>query len=299
MDLISVEGAYDLHVHSAPCIYPRLADDLTVAETCARAGLCGVVLKSHHESTVGRAAVANAALARLDISDCTIFGSITLNNAVGGVNSAAVEAALTTGARIVWMPTVDSRAHLRTFGHLGSWDVQGDAKQRASEVRGRDGLTVLNEDGSLTDETVEIVGLCKARDVALATGHLGPAEVLTLARFAHENAFNRLIVTHPNFRVPGLDLEAMLELASLGAHFEFTYCTVSPMWRHATVDETVAAIQAVGVEHCYLSSDAGQLHNPMPHEGLRLLAQMVHERGISADEIRQLITVNPAHLVEA
>ena len=38
------------------------------------------------------------------------IGTITLNQAVGGMNALAVEIAAREGARIVWMPTVDSPA---------------------------------------------------------------------------------------------------------------------------------------------------------------------------------------------
>lgn len=79
--MITVEGAYDLHIHSAPCLFPRIADDLTIAEAQA-AGLRGIVLKSHHELTVGRAAVVNRALKRTNPSPLITYGLITLNHAV-------------------------------------------------------------------------------------------------------------------------------------------------------------------------------------------------------------------------
>ncbi len=293
MDVISVSGAYDLHVHSAPCIFPRLADDLTVAEASQRAGLCGMVLKSHHEPTVERAAAVNTTLARQGEMSFRALGSITLNYAVGGVNPAVVEVALTAGARLVWMPTIDSLGHWRAFGHIGRWDAQG----AGVETHPAEPISIC-ADGRLRDDAKNVLMLCHEYGVALATGHLGSEEIFALAQFAHEQRFERLIVTHPNFRVPGLDLASLRDLAALGAHFEFTYCTVSPIWRHATVDEMVAAIETVGVERAYLSSDGGQLHNPMPHEGLRLLAQMCHEKGISVPDVRRMIVDNPAQLVQ-
>ena len=39
-----------------------------------------------------------------------VVGTLTLNWAVGGMNALAVEIAAREGARIVWMPTVDSPA---------------------------------------------------------------------------------------------------------------------------------------------------------------------------------------------
>ena len=41
-----------------------------------------------------------------------IFGSIALNNSVGGVNPYVVEAAINFGVKIVWLPTVSARQHM-------------------------------------------------------------------------------------------------------------------------------------------------------------------------------------------
>lgn len=295
--MIDIDDAYDLHVHSAPCLFPRIADDLTIAEAAQAAGLRGLVLKSHHEPTVGRAAAVNAALARRDNAPTlTAFGAITLNHAVGGVNPAAVEAALKTGARLVWMPTVDSRAHAEAFGHTGGWDVQGAAPEAAPRAARLAPLTILAE-GRLTAAATDVLRLCRERNVALATGHLGRDEIFALARFARAQRFERLVVTHPLFKVPRLDTALLVELAAPGVYFEFTYCALSPMWRHTTIDETAAAIRAVGVERAFLTSDGGQTHNPMPHEGLRLMAQMCAEKGFTEAEIDGLIRRVPAQLV--
>jgi hypothetical protein len=290
--MISVESAHDLHVHSAPCLYPRIADDLTIVEAAQAAGLRGLMLKSHHEPTVGRAFILNQLLRRTSSDSLTVYGSLTLNHAVGGINPAAVEAALKTGARMVWMPTVDSQAHQDVFGHTGSWDVQGRERAAAPPAP----LTILA--GAQPDEkTQAIVKLCQEYNVPLCTGHLGQVEIFALAQFARAERFERLVVTHPLFKVPHLDHAALTELASLGVYFEFTYCTLSPMWCHATIDATVTAIRTVGIERAYLSSDGGQPHNPMPHEGLRLLAQMCVEKGIAATDVQRMIRDTPAWLV--
>ncbi len=290
--MISLQGAYDLHVHSAPCLFPRIATDLEVVEAAQGAGLAGVCLKSHHESTVGRAAVVNAALHSRYERPAHAYGSITLNHAVGGINPVAVEAALKTGAAMVWMPTVDSLAHEKAFGHTGGWDVQGTDYRLARPTP----LSVL-EDGKLTRAAHEILSLCKFYGVALGTGHLGAEEIFALARAAQGEGFPWLVVTHPLFRVPRLAMSEIAELAMMNVWVEFTYCSLSPMWRHTTVEETVAAIREVGVERAFLSSDGGQIHNPMPHEGLRLMAQMCLEAGVTEPKVMRMISEAPAAII--
>ena len=98
-----VRGAYDLHVHVEPDLAQRRIDDLGLARRFAELGLAGFVLKSHYVPTAERAAVVRAAVPGVDA-----LGAITLNAGVGGLNAQAVEIAARGGARIVWLPTVDS-----------------------------------------------------------------------------------------------------------------------------------------------------------------------------------------------
>lgn len=106
------------------------------------------------------------------------------------------------------------------------------------------------------------------------------------------------MITHPFFRVPGLDLDGLTELVNQGAYAEFGYCTVSPMWNHAPLTRVVEAINALGPERCILMSDAGQRHNPMPAEALRVFAQSVYESGVSEDGVERMIKTNPLDLLE-
>jgi hypothetical protein len=101
--MINLDGAYDLHVHSHPCLFPRICDDKTAVAAAAAAGLGGILLKCHHESTVSRASELQN-----DYDDFRVYGGIVLNEYVGGINPLAVEAALKLGAKEVWMPTIDA-----------------------------------------------------------------------------------------------------------------------------------------------------------------------------------------------
>src|SRR6516164_8739526 len=99
----ALQGAYDLQVHVAPDVIERRIDDLDLAREFLRRGLRGFVLKSHYLSTAERAKVVTKA-----VPGIAAFGAITLNHSVGGLNPVAVELAGRSGAKIVWMPTVDA-----------------------------------------------------------------------------------------------------------------------------------------------------------------------------------------------
>ena len=79
-----ITGAYDLHVHSAPDVMPRLMDDLDMIGRIKESGMAGYVIKSHYFCTAERASIINKMQ-----SDCRAIGAITLNSAVGGINPTA------------------------------------------------------------------------------------------------------------------------------------------------------------------------------------------------------------------
>lgn len=184
----------------------------------------GVVLKSHHELTVGRAAVVNAALGECGL---TVYGSITLNHAVGGVSRGGRRGAANGRASCLDANCGQRRAcgRVRCEWALGRPASCGFALGgRTSSAP----ITILC-DGRLIDAALEVLALCHEHDVALATGHLGQAEIRALVEVAQERRFRRLIITHPLFCAPGFAPAELGELAREGVFFSSTYCSVSPM----------------------------------------------------------------------
>src|SRR2546427_6459246 len=100
----ALEGAYDLQVHVGPDVIARRIDDIDCAKEFLARGMNGFVLKSHYIQTGERAQVVTKA-----VPGSRVFGAVTLNHSVGGLNPVAVELAGRTGCKIVWMPTVDAQ----------------------------------------------------------------------------------------------------------------------------------------------------------------------------------------------
>jgi len=286
--LVEVTGAVDLHCHPAPDLFPRLADDIEVAEHARGMGLRAVVIKCHYEPSPSRAAHAERI-----VPGIRVFGGIVLNHAVGGVNPAAAEAALQMGAREVWMPTVDARFHAEMHGGTGSYDVQ-----RSEAGSSRPGISVTDQDGELTPETREVLDLIAQHDAIMGTCHLSPGEIKTLVAEARRRGVQRITVTHPFFKVPNLSVEELQDLTALGAYAEFGYCTISPMWGYANPARVADAVNAIGARHCLLVSDTGQRHNPMPAEALRVFAQSLFESGVSEEDVATMIRTNPMELLD-
>ena len=80
----------------------------------------------------------------------------------------------------------------------------------------------------------------------LSTCHLSVPEIQKLVATARERGVEKIMITHPFFKVPALDLEDLKALVAQGAYAEFGYCTVSPMWNHAPLTRVVEAIKELG-----------------------------------------------------
>jgi hypothetical protein len=273
MDLL--RGAIDTHVHSFPDVVARKLDDLALIEQARAAGLRGLILKSHVFSTAERAWV----LRKL-YPDFLVFGGITLNDPVGGLNPAAVEAALQLGATQVWMPTLSAANHRQHLGTGGS-------------------LTVL--DGHrVRSEALEILRLIAAADAILATGHLSPHESEILIEAALEQGVSRINVTHPEWPVTALPLPMQRRFAETGrVYLERCYvATQSGAPAPITFETIVSQIRATPLAQNIIASDFGMPQYATPVEGLRMFIDRLLIAGFKEEEVRALCQTNPARLLK-
>ncbi|SNY66613.1 DUF6282 family protein [Paractinoplanes atraurantiacus] len=288
-----VHGAYDTHVHVAPDVMERRIDDLTLARRCASVGLAGFVLKSHYVTTAERASVVRAAVPGVDA-----LGAITLNGSMGGMNPAAVEIAGRLGARIVWMPTVDSRnQRTSTAGDLpGAKPAMWGALQADLHARGivPDIVEVVSPDGTVLDSVRQVLRVIARHDMVLATGHLAAGEIVAVVAAARSEGVRRIVVTHPEFTSQRLPVASQRELAAMGALLE--RCFTTPYTGKVSWEDLFANIRTVGVEHSVLSSDLGQPFNPPVEDGLALFADRLLEAGFTPAEVRTMAVTNSRRL---
>ena len=286
-ELVDISGAVDLHCHPYPDLFPRLADDFDIVRAARDAGMDAIVLKCHHESTVSR-----AYLMQRMFPDIRVYGGIVLNYYVGGINPAAVEASLRLGGKEVWMPTVDAGYHAEVHGGTGGYDSQGGGISRS------DGIWVENADGKLHPHIKEVLELVAQYGAILGTAHLAPREIVSLVKEAKDVGVEKIVVTHPYFRVPNFDLDTLEEVARMGAMPEFGYCTVSPAWQYASTQKIALSVERIGASRCLMVSDTGQRHNPLPSEALRIFAQTVFEKGVAIEDVSRMIAQNPRDLLD-
>jgi hypothetical protein len=279
----------DLHVHSGPDVLGRVADDVDMALQCRDAGMAGIAVKAHLESTSSRAYHVNR-----QVSDFRYIGGICLNYPVGGINPSAVDASLNLGGRVVWMPSGHSRFHAEVKGTLGSW---GPADQTMGVPRGAEGLSILDENGDLTQDALDVVELVKQHNALLCTSHLSPLEIATLSAHCGEQSV-KLVFTHVLW-TPAYSLELAETVVANGGYVELTAGVVAGYNRQTDADGAVQIIRRLGADHMIIASDSGGLRATAPAESLRALAENLLHRGTTEQELRTLLVDNPAMLVAA
>ena len=290
----ALEGAYDLQIHVGPDVIARRIDDIDCAKEFLAHGMKGFVLKSHYIQTGERAQVVTKA-----VPGSRVFGAITLNHSVGGLNPVAIELAGRTGCKIVWMPTVD--AENETAGRLDG----GHAKlpfwakiqrELAAEGISPPPLTVVDSGGRLTDQARRCVERIGKHNMILATGHLGRTEIFALVREAKEMGLKKVLVTHAEFPSQNLTGEEQKALVDMGAYIE--HCFTTTYTNKASWETAFANIRKSGVSRTVISTDLGQSINPPVAEGFAMFVQRLLDAGFSDQDVRTMAVENPKMLLD-
>jgi hypothetical protein len=283
-----LKGAIDMHAHTHPALFRRPLDDGDLARIALDYGMRGFVLKDHDSQTVGRAYYVKKLY-----PDIEPFGAIVLNRSVGGIDPHVVQAAIHYGAKVVWMPSNHSKWHAEYF-KMSDYPQLGRPKKQLPGA----GVTVLDDEGRLTQEALTVLDLVAEADVCLATGHLHIDEIRLLQEAAIERGVRRFLVTHANWALCRLDLDVQRELLGKGAYIEYVAIScVSPTFYEQNPMELASWINEIGAERLILTSDLGQF-SAAPHpEGLRMILASLLDYGVKYDQLERMTKANPAVLL--
>lgn len=283
-----LDGVIDLHVHADPDVDARSIDDNGAAARYAEAGARAILLKNHYVPTSDR-----AYLTRTMVRGIEVFGGITLNKQVGGLNASAIVTMARMKGRYgkaVWFPTRDAVNNLDRF-------PRNDAPVR-----------VVDEGGELLPEARECLNVIAGENLAVFTGHLSATESLAVFREARATGVTRMMATHAMADPCRFTIEQMQEAASLGAMIEHVFLAtmagpsaLSPGQREFTnvaVAEYAEAVRAVGAENVILSTDLGQAENPIHPMGFKVFIMELMRAGITRGEIDLMTRLNPARMLD-
>jgi len=297
MELIAdklLRGALDMHAHSYPeltlSLEPRI-DNFEWARIAKDYGMRGFVMKSHIWPTVMQAYELRDKFNEIDI-----FGSITLNYTVGGLNPTSVALAGELGAKVVFMPTWSARNDIDRSGVTLNRIRQICSYVDETIKKENGGITVLDNNGKIKEEVKEILSIAKSYKMVINSGHLSIQESIKLAEEAAEMNV-KFILEHPHIPTISANREQQKIVVSLGGVVSHTFVACMPM--HVRIDpkEIAKSIEVLGAENTILTSDAFGPWNPPAPELLRMYIASLLRIGISENEITKMVRDNPAKLL--
>ena len=306
-----MKGAIDIHFHCMPDTVQRRMDEVEMAEMAHGYGMRAILLKCHDTMTPDRAYYVNKMVEGIDV-----YGGIVLNYPVGGFNPLAVVACIQFGGKAVWMPTRSAAfywQYIEKKGEKGYYSsIHNPYEKKIVEGGNLRGLRALTPQGELLPEIEEILGIVADADLMLGTGHLNPVDEQKILLDEALNAgVKKITITHPLMDHPlaliPYSKEDLIYYTRKGVYLDLPYIMMSG-WKFITSTPDAhesyyspiryaEMIKTVGPEHCIMSTDFGQVHNPPPPEGLRIFIRAMRENGISDNEIRTMVNVNPGKLL--
>ena len=285
MGKVSMKGVIDMHVHTNPDLRLRAYDDFQLCDAAVRVGARAIVIKTHLGYTANRAYLTNRYNERVNgQNDFTMFGSVTLNSCIGGINPVAVENALKLGAKVVWLPTSSARNHLEKLGKptVGCVDV----------VR----------DGQIVPELKDVLELVKKYDAVLGTAHISVPEIFTVTKAARELGVEKIVVTHPEWWIVNMSLEEQERIVKeYDVVLERCYAQNKGVGAGngylSNLPGNLEVIQKIGYRNVLISTDGGQVENPHWELAYEEYLQYMLDHGIPEEHIRYMSHDLPCRLL--
>ncbi|GAA4516630.1 DUF6282 family protein [Actinoallomurus oryzae] len=282
-----LDGLVDMHVHSGPSPFPRRFDHVEAAQDGARIGMRAMVAKSHHHNTQMDILAMKGRFA--DVA-ATAYGGIALNSTVGGLNVHAVRMCLRMGGKVVWFPTISSGRHIECHPEDGAFPT-------TTVPLTLERIDIVDEDGGLKPEAIEILDEIKEQEAVVNGGHMYPDYIRTLFQAANERGMTRMVVSHPDF-VIGADPDLCRELTELGAFVEHEIGMYDPEGTQKWDPRKLLTwIETLGPEHTVLASDFGQAANPKPVDAWMRVAGALLDLGLAEKDLRRMVRDNPTYLL--
>jgi hypothetical protein len=217
-----------------------------------------------------------------------VYGSITLNPPVGGLEPSVVELAATHGARVVFLPTWGAAADVARDGYLSR--LLGRVSPSFGEYHARNAIALCEPGGALSGRARAVVDACHALDLALATGHASVEESRAVAAYC-AGLGQRLLITHPLHYTA--DPAVLREFTGMGAYVEFCNAPLMHPDGHLSIRDVHEALSAVGPDRAILTTDVFSRWVPPEPECLRMFLEQLAYLGWSDEQIATMVATNP------
>ncbi|MFR5601791.1 MAG: DUF6282 family protein [Lachnospiraceae bacterium] len=283
MSKVSLNGVIDMHVHSNPDLRKRAYDDLELMEAGIRVGARAIVIKTHQGTTMDRAYLCNRhnQIVHGDSNDFTMFGSVTMNRVIGGINPVAVETGLKLGAKVIWLPTQSARNHL-----------EKNKKDTAACVD-------VVRDGKVVPELLDVFRLVKDYDAVLGTAHISHKEAFVVVEAARNAGVKKIVITHPEWWLVDMSVEDQVRLVKdYDVILERCYAqNLGDNTYKSNLPSNLEIIKEVGYQNVMVDTDGGQLENPHWEVAMEEYMQYLVDHGIPEEEVYHMTRTIPSRLL--
>jgi hypothetical protein len=109
------------------------------------------------------------------------------------------------------------------------------------------------------------------------------------------NFSHRIVVNHVQSHIIGMPVDAMKRAAEMGAFLEACANALAPGRMDSF--ELVQQFRQIGLPQVIASTDYFRPYSPNPAELFRIFLGMLHEGGLSKEEVKLVACTNPARLM--
>jgi hypothetical protein len=277
-------GGIDCHAHGGSDPIDRLLLEDEIAFDYSRAKMRAVVFKTWFTPSASRIPIVKKYLHRWaeenNLKPVDLYGGITLNYSVGGINPDAVRRCLGfPGFKYVWMPMVDSYHHRRLV--YDDWSGKG--------------IRLLDDRGKVVSQLTEILKIAADHDLIVASGHYPYSDTKVVLEEAKKVGVKRLEIIHPAHIHSKTLISEMKEAASEGVKLMLSGLGTTAFPLHETGPVyAVRIIKEVGADHLVYGSDYGQVHNPTHLIGTEWMIKLLFAYGANKEELKKVFQTTPA-----
>jgi hypothetical protein len=284
-----------MHCHNGPSNVNRLFDTGAFAIEADKAGYKAFITKDHYFPSMMTAMQANSLLEGKIKTKA--YGSLILNNSVGGICLKAVDAACALDVKYLSLPTISAANHIKYYQGRPFPGSKGMVLEEKP-------IEMIDGNGNVTADVEALLQFLSKIENApvLATGHGSREEQDAVVRRGAELGVP-ILVNHPYY---GFDvhLEDIVSWAGLGAYIELTaICFIHGGGNpppdfcgdHTFMEKL---FERAPIEQFVLDSDLGQPMFESPIEGVYKFIQiLMKDYGFSEDQINTISKKTPAKLM--
>ena len=279
-----LQGLIDFHIHCGPeSGSNRVHDDDYVALEAVKQGLKAIVIKNHSVPSYIRAPlvkkIADQWADENGKEPLDVVGGVVLNFPVGGLNPKAVEVCADMGGRIVWTPSTSASHYYQVKGKTG-------------------GIDVLDENGNVLPELMEILEIIRDNNMILALAHQSVYERFVIIEAAKKMGLKKILLSHPLGSVNRATPEQIAEMVAMGAYVDVTFNTsVANLYQAGDIPAMLKLFDLIGFNQVVGGSECEQLGTCTPAMGMECFLRVLLMLGIKKDNIRMMFDYVPSKLL--